>query len=109
MKVAVASSDGIMVNQHLGKATRFLIYDDSAVLLETRTARPPRPGDDLVQESHLARQLELVGDCAAVIAMRIGPGAKEDLLLRGIVPVEAPGPVEAAVRSFLSRRVGMIT
>lgn len=105
MKVAVASSDGIMVNQHLGKATRFLIYDDSGKLVETRTARPPRPGEDLLQENHLVRQLELVADCAAVIAMRIGPGAQEELLDRGIVPVEAPGPIEAALRSFLQSRL----
>lgn len=101
MKIAVASSDGIMVNQHLGKATRFLVYDSSGSLVETRTARPPRPGQDLGQEDHLARQLEVVADCAAVIAMRIGPGAREELLGRGIVPVEAPGPIEAALRSFL--------
>ncbi|MBI2916421.1 MAG: dinitrogenase iron-molybdenum cofactor biosynthesis protein [Chloroflexi bacterium] len=106
MRVAVASSDGIMVNQHLGKATRFLIYETPGKLLETRTARPPSPGQDLAQEDHLARQLEVVADCAAVIAMRIGPGAREELLERGIVPVEAPGPIEAAVRSVLSRASG---
>lgn len=43
-KVAVASSDGIVVNQHFGRADTFFIYEVAGTgnyrFLETRTVTP---------------------------------------------------------------------
>lgn len=53
-KVAFASSDGKVVNQHFGKAKKFLIFqigDNGAEYLETRDNKPHFQGCEYHEET----------------------------------------------------------
>lgn len=71
VNVAVASSNGMDVDLHLGKADRFLIYgprdDGLPCLLEVRNA--PEPGGGSLRWEKLA---EVIHDCFALLAVSAG-------------------------------------
>jgi len=108
MRIAVASSDGKVVNQHFGKAGRFLIYDvqgDTITYRETRENAPACGGGGEGEghdEDALARAIALISDCEAVICARIGMGAYDELLGHGILPFEARDLIEPAIRTYLN-------
>ena len=86
IKVAIASSDGKMVNQHFGHTKQFLIFElsqDSFDFLELRD-NVPTCNIGRHEPAALDRAAELIGDCKYVIASRIGQGAANALLKRGI-------------------------
>ncbi|MCB6993658.1 dinitrogenase iron-molybdenum cofactor biosynthesis protein [bacterium 210820-DFI.6.37] len=104
-RAAFASSDGIVINQHFGKATDFLIIDvdddkKSAAFAEKRSHAPVCDGF-----SHNERQLtelsELLSDCRIVLASKIGEGAKESLRKKGIQGISAPFTIEEVLRELL--------
>lgn len=87
VKVAVASVDGVWVNQHFGRCDRFYIYRLEGVkafrLEEEREVKRPCGGEGHEEDTLLqaARQL---ADCGIVLVSRIGPGAERALAARGI-------------------------
>lgn len=86
IRVAVASSDGKIVNEHFGVAHRFLIFEydgNKFAFLESRESDPAYQ-TQRHDNNALARTAELIGDCGYIIASRIGPGAVQALLDRGI-------------------------
>lgn len=101
IRVAVASRDARLVQQHFGQATQLLIYDvldGSATLCETRKSEPPcdpiwREHDD----ERMERLLDLVADCQIVVAAMIGPGALRLLEQRGIRGIVAPGFIDVVL------------
>jgi predicted Fe-Mo cluster-binding NifX family protein len=82
-RVAVASSDGKVVNTHFGKASSFLIFDqmqdESYVLIEKRDVKPVCHGHEH-SEDDLQDLLAAISDCQGVLISRIG--AEADLALR---------------------------
>lgn len=69
--VAVASMEGLLVNQHLGEATSLWIFgekDGKAELVERRST--PEPGGGAERWAELARSL---GDCSTLLVSGIGP------------------------------------
>ena len=101
MRIAVASGDGMLVDQHFGHATQFLICETSEAgvrLVEVRRNRPAcgaswSPGEDDPME----RSARLVADCQAVLVARIGECGVDRLAERGIEAFELPGPIETAL------------
>ena len=96
-RVAVVSMDGIHVDEHFGKAQRFLIYDmsEEATLVEARTTEPLSVGDpnhpfDADKFSRITAQLE---DCAHVYATKIGIKPATELSAIGIHPMEYEGTI----------------
>lgn len=87
--VAVASLEGILVNQHLGEAYKFQIWGkmkDNYVMIEERNA--PEPGSGQERWTEMVRTLK---DCSAVLVSGIGASPKKVLQENGIVPVEMNG------------------
>jgi predicted Fe-Mo cluster-binding NifX family protein len=86
-KVAVASSDGKVINQHFGRSRQFLVFnitDDRKIeFLELREGEPPcgfgEHNDDL-----LAKAVAMISDCRFLLASQIGPGAEGVLRSKGI-------------------------
>ena len=110
MRIAVASSDGKMVNQHFGKATQFLIFDvdsEKIELKETRSNMPPCGSDEYQGHSDdaLGRAISLIADCEAVLCSRIGMGAAAELMSRNILPFEVGDFIEEAIKDYLDYRV----
>jgi len=95
--VAVASMEGVLVNQHLGEADRLLIYtkkDGRIVLLETRLT--PERGTGMKRWETLARQLN---DCRTLLVSGIGEAPGKALIRSGISVKEIEGMIEDAVNA----------
>lgn len=98
--VAVATMEGILVNQHLGEASRFQIYakkDDSFLLIEEREA--PKGGGGLQRWTSLARRLN---DCRAVLVSGIGETPRGILQESGIHPVEMSGFITDGLKTVFA-------
>ncbi|HEY0196184.1 MAG TPA: NifB/NifX family molybdenum-iron cluster-binding protein [Methanobacterium sp.] len=99
-KVAVASNDGKYVNQHFGKAQKFLIFeiDDGGEykFLELRETPPRCGGSDDVKN----KTLEMISDCEILLTTQIGPGARNKLLAQGTRPVIKPIFIEDALKDI---------
>ena len=99
-KVAVASSDGIVVNQHFGRADTFYIYEVTETkqcrLLETRTVTPicNRGNHD---DNALHDNMSKFQDCRYLLVSRIGTGAANAAEQLGITPMELPGMIEESI------------
>jgi nitrogen fixation protein NifX len=103
-RVAVASSDGRIVNRHFGHAEQFFIFELSEgtfSFLELRENRSAcrREGHDA---DRLAATAELLGDCSYVVASQIGPAALPVLLGKGIRPYIDADFVEETLRKLLA-------
>lgn len=77
-KIAVASSDGKVVNQHFGHSRQFLIFqaDDTGrwEFLQMRLTEPACSMGEH-RESSMEKVVRLLSDCNAVIVSQIGFGA----------------------------------
>jgi len=102
-RVAVASSDGKYVNEHFGRAKQFLIFnviENQCEFYELRKNDPPCSGMGH-NEDQMARTVELLADCKAVLVSQIGLGAVQALSLKGIKPHVMPDFIEDALKNFL--------
>ncbi len=91
--VAVATMEGILVNQHLGEADRFQIWgkdgDDGYKLIEERTA--PATGGGPKRWLAISRTL---GDCRAILVSDLGPAPRKVLKEKGIRPIIMSGLIK---------------
>ncbi len=99
--VAVATLEGILVNQHLGEATHLQIWekkeDGSFNMVEERPAAIPGGGP---QRWHtLGRALR---DCQAVLVNDLGNSPKEILGKLGVKAVTMSGFIEAGLEAVYS-------
>ncbi len=93
--VAVATREGMLVNQHLGEAARFQIWGQGAsgfYLVEERLA--PRPGCGPERWKQVAHTLR---DCRALLCAAFGAHPEGILVAAGVRPVEASGFIEDAL------------
>ncbi|SHH54606.1 Predicted Fe-Mo cluster-binding protein, NifX family [Sporobacter termitidis DSM 10068] len=102
-RVATASTDGTVVDEHFGRAEDFYIYDigpDGAYsLLEKRSVHPSGEGLGHTEDAMLEK-ITALRDCCAILVVQIGPGARRSLELNRIAVFEAPGDVGAALRAL---------
>jgi len=87
--VAVATMEGVLVNQHLGEADRFQIWGPSAEgyhLMEERQA--PTPGTGIDRWYALA---EILKDCRAILVSGVGETPRQVLSESHILPVQMSG------------------
>ena len=90
--VAVASMEGLLVNQHLGEAKELWIYKaegEEAHLVEKRTTPPAGCGDERWE-----KLAEILSDTRALLVSGIGKRPKEILKDRGIEVYEVEGLIE---------------
>ncbi len=97
VNVAVASSNGVDVDLHLGQAIKFLVFgpraeDGLTTLLDVRHAPEPGAGDRRWVD--LARAL---GDCFAILVASAGAHPREVLQGQGLALLIAETDVKAAV------------
>jgi nitrogen fixation protein NifB len=98
--VAVATLEGMLVNQHLGEAARLTVYrqeDDEFELVETRTAPPPGGGAGRWQQ--LA---DVLCDCRAVLVSSAGSAPVEVLRRQGIRVVMMEGLIEEGLEAVFA-------
>jgi nitrogen fixation protein NifX len=99
MKIAVASTNGKVIDLHFGDANRFLIFeikDGKGKFFEIREKTEMKI--DNHQERWLA-SIDLVEDCKAVLCSRIGNEPKIELMKLGIKPINLDCDVDEGVQS----------
>lgn len=98
-EIAVASSDGKVVNQHFGKATKFLIFEVEGdnykylKLLETQAFCNSGEHD----ESRLLSAVKALEGSRAVVVSQIGNGAATALKTNGIDVFDVHNFIEDAL------------
>ncbi len=98
--VAVASMEGVLVNQHLGEADRLLVYgerDGRVQLLEARIT--PARGGGLQRWETMA---ETLSDCSTLLVGGVGANPKKVLAGAGIKVLEIEGLIDEAVRAVFT-------
>lgn len=97
--VAVSSLEGMLVNQHLGETTKFMIWaqdeDKGFTLIEER--QTPPPGGGIGRWHALTR---LLHDCRAVLVSDMGKTPREIFSKAGITPVAMSGFIEAGLEAI---------
>ncbi|MGC8659684.1 MAG: NifB/NifX family molybdenum-iron cluster-binding protein, partial [Desulfomonilaceae bacterium] len=96
--VAVASLEGMLVNQHLGEAYKFQIWgrsNSNYVLLEEREAPEPGSGDERWRQ-----MAHILKDCRAVLVSGIGGNPRKILEEHGIIPVEMNGFIADGLKTI---------
>jgi nitrogen fixation protein NifX len=99
VKIAFASSDRRLVDQHFGAAEAFCLYElaeDDARLIEVAEFHDSDTAMD-GHEGKLASKIALLDGCVAVYCNAVGASAIKQLLAAGIQPmkVEEGTPVDA--------------
>jgi nitrogen fixation protein NifB len=95
--VAVATMEGVLVNQHLGEAQKFQIWarkGDGFAMIEERNA--PQTGGGLRRWLRLAKSL---ADCQAVLCSGIGEKPHEILTQSGVKPLTMNGFIEEGLKN----------
>lgn len=90
MRVAIASKDGISINEHFGHAKSFYVYNvtgEHCELMDQREVRHYCLGGTS-DKTALPDIIETIKDCDAVFVAKIGDGPSEKLLARGIRAVD---------------------
>ena len=95
--VAVATLEGALVNQNLGKARELYIYgrkDGQINFIESR--KTPKPGQGMKRWEALAESIE---DCRALLVHAIGHNPREVISKKGIDILELDGMIDEAVEA----------
>ena len=104
-RVAVATSDGIVVNQHFGRTDNFRIYDISQAhaikFTEVRNVVPICQSGTH-DASKMKERSESLSDCKYVLVSKIGQGAINALEQEGISPMELPGIIEESIQRLIA-------
>jgi nitrogen fixation protein NifX len=98
MQVAIISTDGSNVDEHFGRAKRFLICEiegTNQTLLAIRLLAPYSDGDRNHQfnSERFAEVCDKLAGCERVYCTRIGDKPAEELQKLGIEPVIYEGPI----------------
>lgn len=98
-RIAAVSTDGLNVDDHFGKAQRFLIYDldDQLTLVEERPTESLSVGDPAhdFDADKFNRILSVLKDCSKVYVTQIGEMPAAKLKESGIEPVVYSGAIAA--------------
>lgn len=103
-KIAVASSDGKVVNQHFGHSRRFIIFkaDDEGKwsFIEDRITIPACSTGEH-NELSMQSVVKLLSDCRTVIVSQIGLGAVQALKNEGINAFTLPDYIDKALQEVI--------
>lgn len=103
MKVAFATTDGISVNEHFGRAGMFVIYELNSSghsLLEVRrfsegrdSAIEETKGMGKIHDERVENKVDRISDCKIIYLTEIGGPSAARLARKGIMPVKVKEPV----------------
>jgi len=103
--VAVATLEGALVNQHLGEAERFIIYEqcpETPGQFQLKEIRPaPQPGGGDERWATLAASLK---DCRALLVNAAGPAPARALTRHGLRVIEMEGLIDEGLRSVYTNQ-----
>jgi nitrogen fixation protein NifB len=102
-KVAIASTDGVLINEHFGRAKEFYLYEvqesGEYSFLERRKITYDHNNNTHVSHAAIGQ----LADVAVVLASQIGPGAEQELRSKKIIPFCVTGPIDKALKALATR------
>jgi len=104
-RIAIASSDGKVVNKHFGHAEAFYIVDilDGEIIpVALRSVEPVCDGAEHAVSSTQA-VLAVLEDCNIVLASMIGAGMQQFLRDNGKIPIAFPGLILDVLEELQTR------
>lgn len=107
-KIALASSDGININQHFGKAIFFRVYelDNSGYkFIESRDAVAACQHARTHSSTDFDRVVELLSDCDAVLVSKIGEGAAAYIISKGLRVFEVSGSIDGVLNKLIEDKL----
>jgi nitrogen fixation protein NifB len=96
--VAVATLEGVLVNQHLGEASRFQIWGPNGQGFQVIEDRPAPPGGGGLQRWQTLA--ESLSDCRAVLVSALGDTPQAILEENGIMPVAMEGFIAQGLQTI---------
>lgn len=103
-RVAIATSDGIVVNSHFGKARKFYIYeleDEELSFVEIREF-PPACEVGGHDNNKLEENAKRISDCDYLLVSRIGDEAARVVESFGVGVYELPGIIEKSIKQLVA-------
>lgn len=103
IRIAVASNDGVTIDQHFGKADKFLIFEIEGNLTKLIEERENTPicGTNGHAEEKVNDTVRLISDCEVVFVSKIGMGPALALQDKGIIAYEVSAPIKKALERFV--------
>lgn len=102
-RVAVASLDGKVINEHFGRARAFYIFDitrdGTRFFRGERQVTPLCAGGEHTEQGML-ESISALKDCTAVLVARIGTVARRALEINHISVFEQPDLIEEALNKL---------
>ncbi len=99
-RVAIASTDGKVINEHFGRAKEFYIVDihsDGSTEIVGKRTVSPLCNNGEHDDQTLAASIGSLSDCTAVLVAKIGMSAKRALEINKISVFENADYIENAV------------
>lgn len=103
IKIAIASTDGKVVNEHFGRAEHFHIFEiqeDYYKYLETRITSACCNNQNH-SNAAFDRIVEILKDCIAIVVAKIGDGASTYLESKGFIVFEAPYLIDSVIKKMI--------
>lgn len=101
----MATSDGIVVNQHFGRASQFVIIEideeERMRVVDRRLVTPVCEGGNH-DIKRMEENIEKLADCNYILVSRIGQGANSILEEHQISAFEIPGMIEDSIKKLLA-------
>lgn len=103
VKVAIASTDGKVVNAHFGRTPQFLIFELSKTGYSFLEVRENLPSCSNLEDATgtIEDTIDLISDCQYVMASRIGNGMLDRLLSFNIIGISKPNMIEDALEDLI--------
>ncbi|MFT3951213.1 MAG: NifB/NifX family molybdenum-iron cluster-binding protein [Oscillospiraceae bacterium] len=106
-RVAVATTDGKVVNEHFGRAKFFTVFDigENGIVFAERRDTIAVCREFSHNESDFDKVIKLLGDCEAVFVAKIGYGAAAYIIQKGLRVFEAPGFIEDVLQKVIDDKL----
>lgn len=108
-QIAIASTDGIVVNQHFGHAEKFHVVEiepetNSFHFVGTREVERVCRGH-YHNDSSFDKVIDVLSDVHAVLVAKIGQEASNQLESCGLTVYEAPFPIEPLIEKIINDKL----
>lgn len=106
MKIAFASNDGIVINQHFGHTPAFWIAEikeeNEEWCMEGKRDNFPSCKYGEHDENSIRSSIELISDCKAVFVVQAGNYVQHLLQQNGIQVLEIKGLIDEVINSYIA-------
>ena len=107
-KIALASKNGVDVDEHFGRAAFFRIYELSEngySFLESRDAVAACQHARTHSKTDFDTVIDLLSDCDALLVEKIGEGAAVYLISKGVRVFEVRGNINEVLNKFIADKL----